>query len=173
MKILNFFFLLFIFQSAVGQTVNRQELLEKLNITDNSIFIINGKVFNVGDTLSLDKKLSNIDTKKIIQITKLTDESKIELRTTNDVVIITYATQKELKINKQQLKKAKKILKDNKEQTIFLFIDNQKISNDEIFEKISVLKAEEILEILIKKKTKNIIVPKDIDDNEFVKIWLK
>jgi len=171
MRILIFFFLLFIFHNAVGQTVNRQELMQKLNISDNSVFVINGEAFNIGDTMSLDKKLSNIDAKNIIQITKLTDESKIELRTTNDVVIITYATQKEIKLTKQKLKKAKKLLKDNKDQTISLFIDNQLVSNDESFKKISELKAEEILEILI--KTKNTIVPKDIDDNEFVKVWLK
>ena len=171
MRILIFFFLLFIFHNAVGQTVNRQELMQKLNISDNSVFVINGEVFNIGDTMSLDKKLSNIDAKHIIQITKLTDESKIELGTTNDVVIITYATQQEIKLTKQKLKKAKKLLKDNKDQTIYLFIDNQLVSYDESYKKISELKAEEILEILI--KTKNTIVPKDIDDNEFVKIWLK
>src|SRR5690606_3174663 len=168
---------------SIRQLFDRSTIINKFNLNDNVVFVINGIYYSQNDSIKLNDKLKSINRQTITDFTFIKNKVQIVIGD-KDIIVIKYAIIQHKKYIKEKLRELNKLFKDNyisSSQHIYLdvkkdpvlYIDNQKIFHTEIKKKLSNLKPQNIADISIKKEPQSSKMHGQNAKNGIVIIWTK
>jgi hypothetical protein len=139
--------------------------------------VINGITYASEDSLALNMVLRAHPTKRVIELMKIAQDSKIVSPTTNEIVVIAFAHQQPKKKIRKTLRQLKSWLWDEYSVSIGdiprLMVDNHQIEPSETKQQIDNLKVKDILYIHIQKVAPDAGQRNGEITHDYVKIWTK